>query len=235
MRLVTQIVGAFLNGSQMAQTQKTRYVSAMIAVALAVNSAPVSAQLFRTPKFKIEQSDDRFSTTGLTSYSGMWNRISKRSVAGGIHIDSGGVFVEPVVIRNKADGAVVAISFFVHNDLRYDTSGTSGLLSLGQLQRITFLTGEGGPIALPIERAASKWGDVTSYDAVTRTASTSLTETGFAPVTREQYQRIMNAPTLIAKIDGSRRSVIFEAKHVLKSFQHNLRNFWNGYINQVAN
>lgn len=207
-----------------------RILHAAVALSLiTAATAPVCAGLFGLPKFKVEQTDDRFSTDGLTTYSGKWNRVSKKSIAGGIHVDAYGVFLEPVAIKKKADNSLVALSFFVHNEMSQDTSRMSEMLSLGRPERISFLTGEGAPIALTIGRGERNWSGVTSYNSVTRTASTHVSETGFADVTPEQYQRIMNAPGLLAKIDGDKRSMTYEIKDISKSFQQNLRLFWESY------
>ena len=193
-------------------------------------AAPVNAGLFGLPKFKVEHSDDRFSTDGLTTYSGYYNRVSKRSLAGGTHIDSSGVFVDPVVIRRKEGGVVVALRFFVHNEMTHDTSGVSDLLSLGRPLRITFLTGEGQPIALTIVGGARNWSDVTSYNSISNTASTRVSESGFSEVSPAQYERIMSASQLLAKLEGDKRSMTYEVKDISKSFQANLLTFWREYV-----
>lgn len=208
-----------------------RYI-ATAAFAAIVTSSPVQAGLFGLGKFKVEKSDDRFSANGLSTYTGLNNRISKKSVAGGVHIDGSGVFVEPVAIM-KSDGSIAALSFFIHNDVS-DGTGPGALLTLGAPTQISFITGEGGPINLSIERGKRQWSDITTYNSITRTSSTVVSETGFADVTPEQYQRIMNAPQLLAKIDGEKRSMTYEAKDISKSFQANLRSFWTGYANKPA-
>ena len=209
-----------------------RYTVAAVSLAI-VATAPVQAGLFGLGKFKVDQSDDRFSANGLTTYSGLNNRISKKSLAGGTHIDGSGVFVEPVAIKKKDDGSIVALSFFIHNDVS-DGTGPGAALTLGEPTRISFITGEGAPINLTIERGKRQWSDITAYNSVTRTASTAITETGFADVTPEQYQRIMNAPQLLAKIEGEKRSMTYEVKDISKSFQVNLKTFWNDYAAKRA-
>ncbi|MEG3174166.1 hypothetical protein U1708_18320 [Sphingomonas sp. ZB1N12] len=209
-----------------------RYSIAAVSLAI-VATAPVQAGLFGLGKFKVDQSDDRFSANGLTTYSGLNNRISKKSLAGGTHIDGSGVFVEPVAIKKKDDGSIVALSFFIHNDVS-DGTGPGAALTLGEPTRINFITGEGAPINLTIERGKRQWSDITAYNSVTRTASTAITETGFADVTPEQYQRIMNAPQLLAKIEGEKRSMTYEVKDISKSFQMNLKTFWNDYAAKRA-
>lgn len=208
-----------------------QFLRIAVAAAMAIAATtPVYAGLFGTPKFKVEQTDDRFSTDGLTTYSGIWNRISKKSLAGGVHIDSSGVFVEPVAIKKKADNSLIALSLFIHNEMSEDTSGMGGMLSLGRPAKITFLTGEGAPIALKIDNGTRNWSGLTSYNSITRTASTHVSETGFAEITPEAYQRIMDSPSLLAKIDGDKRSMTYEVKDISKSFQLNLREFWNRYV-----
>ena len=53
-------------------------------------------------------------------------------------------------------------------------------------------------------------------------------------MTPEQYQRIMNAPQLLAKIEGEKRSMTYEVKDISKSFQMNLKTFWNDYAAKRA-
>lgn len=76
--------------------------------------APAIAGLFGPGKFKIEQIDDRFSTGSTVTVMGQNNRISKKSVAGGVHIDAEGVYLAPLVVRNRSDGELVRVGFFLH-------------------------------------------------------------------------------------------------------------------------
>lgn len=207
---------------------KTTLIAVSFCAAL-VATVPASAQLFGVGKFKVEQSDDRFSTDGNTTYSGMNNRISKRSVVGGTHIDGKGMFVEPVAIVRKADKAIIGLSLFVHNETDFDTAYGSPN-SIGAPQRITFLPDNGQPIALIVSNSSRKWGDVPAYNTITRSASARITETGFADLTAEQFQRIASASALVVRIEGSERSVVYEAKHISKTFIPNLLAFYSSYV-----
>lgn len=201
-----------------------------VAAALLLGAAPATAGLFGPPKFKVSQSDDRFSTNGATTFAGQWNRISKKSLAGGVHIDDMGVFVEPIVIRDRASGQVLKLEFLVHNEVSEDSAGLGDQLAFGQLQRITFLADNGPPIALPIRNGEREQIGGIAYNGISRMASAHVSETGFADVTEADYRRIMGAGTLLAKVEGSRRSMVYEARDIAKSFQENLRSFWNGYV-----
>lgn len=59
-----------------------------VALIILIDAAP-SAQA-STPKFTVTRSDDRFSADGTTTYISTGNRISKRSISGGVHIDKRG-------------------------------------------------------------------------------------------------------------------------------------------------
>jgi hypothetical protein len=205
-----------------------------IAAALLVPVTPTSAQLFGPGKFKIEQSDDRFSTDGLGTYVGRNNRISKKSIAGGTHIDAKGMFVEPLAIRRKSDGSLVSVGFYIHNETDYDTAYGSPN-KIGVPQRITFLPDGGEPIAVAITSGGSKWSDRVSYNTISRSASSNIQESGFADVTIGQFRRIASATSLAVKIEGSERAVIYDERDVSKSFLTNLRAFDASYVSAIAN
>lgn len=143
---------------------KGRQIAIMM-LALTTIGGPSYAQgMFGLGKFRVEQSDDRFSTTGMTTFSGVNNRISKKSVAGGIHLDGHGMFVEPMVVKRKADNAIAGLSFLVHNETEHDTAYGSPN-SIGTPQRIAFLLSDGSPpIELEIVRGDSKFGDRIDYN-----------------------------------------------------------------------
>ncbi|MCB2058051.1 MAG: hypothetical protein H6916_10865 [Novosphingobium sp.] len=193
---------------------------------------PAEAQIcFGLGKFRIEQSDDRFSADGLTTVSGKNNRISKKSVNGGTHIGCDGMFVEPVAIKRQADGSIVGLSFYVHNDAFDDTA--FGSTSIGTLRRIAFVTGEGQPISLPITDGGTRWGRIT-YNSASRSASSQVFETGIAELTPEQFRRIINATLLAVRIEGNGRTVTYEARDISKSFIPNLRTFYAAHLTQGA-
>lgn len=195
--------------------------------------SPSEAQLFGPGKFKIEQTDDRFSTSGLATYVGRNNRISKKSVAGGVHIDGTGMFVEPLAIRRKADGALVSVGFYIHNETEYDTAYGSPN-RIGVPQRITFLPNGGQPISITVENGGSKWGDRSSYNTISRSASSRIQESGFADLSIEQFQNIANATTLAVKIEGSERAVVYNERDISRTFLANLRTFNAAYVSAAA-
>lgn len=95
---------------------------ALVACALVgIGSVPrpaIAQGLFGPVKFRIEQSDDRFSSSPTTTILGRNNCVSKKSPAGGVYINAYGVYLEPAVVKSRADGKVLRIGFFLHNETR---------------------------------------------------------------------------------------------------------------------
>jgi hypothetical protein len=200
-------------------TQAFRAVMAVVLLA-----APTQAQLFGTGKFKIEKRADRFSTNGLATIIGRNNRVSSKSPVGGVYIGPGGVYLEPEAQVRQTDGQLVRLLFLIHNETESDTLYGSPN-SLGQLRQVTFITDGGSPIAFPITSADEKVSDVPSYNTITHSASSAISERGLVLLTREQFHQIATAQTIAVKLDGSERSVIYNERDISKAFLANLRTF----------
>ena len=191
--------------------------------------SPASAGLFGPGKFTVEQSNDRFSSDGVTTYLGHNNRVSKKSVAGGIHVDDKGMYIEPLATRRKSDGSLVGVGFFIHNETDYDT-GWGSPNRIGVPERITFIPNGGHPISAAITNGGSKWGDRNSYNSITNSASSPIQESGFADLSADQFQRIATATTIAVKVEGSERSAVYDERVIAKSFLPNLRTFYASVV-----
>lgn len=85
--------------------------SFLVAATIVVGTPALAQGMFGPGKFKVEQIDDRFSTSPTTMVIGHNNRVTKKSPAGGIYINSQGLYLNPVVVKSRADGKVVRIGF----------------------------------------------------------------------------------------------------------------------------
>ena len=132
-------------------------------------------------------------------------------------------------MRRKADGAAVSVGLYIHNETDYDTAYGSPN-KIGVPQRITFLPDGGQPISIPIENGGSKWGDRTSYNTISRSASSNIQESGFAEMSADQFRRIAAATRVAVKIEGSERSVVYEEREIAKGFLPNLRAFAAAHV-----
>lgn len=206
---------------------RTKITTGLIVMILAVAS-PVSAGLFGAPKFTMSQSDDRFSADGRTTWSSKGNRISTRSIAGGRHIDSSGVFVNPAVVIDRNTGKVAQLSLVLLN-LAERMSGIGAPNSFGRPERISIITGEGAPIVLPVIDGEQNYGE-TSCSLYQIGCTTSLVETGIAPIRPDQYRRLISATVLAIKIEGSERSHVYETKDIDRSFIPNLAAFFEQHV-----
>jgi hypothetical protein len=196
----------------------------LICNAAAAVPAPAIAGLFGPGRLKIEQVDDRFSTGPTVTVMGQNNRISKKSVAGGAHIDAEGVYLEPLVVRNRSDGELVRVGFFLHNETSI-TSNYGTPNSVGIPQRIIFIVDGSRQITTEIVRGGNDAGGGVSYNSIGQYASSSLRETGLACVHLDEMTAISQAHSIAIKVEGSQRSVIYDERDIAKSFLSNLAAF----------
>ena len=203
-------------------------ILALAAAASLVRATPVSAGIFGAPKFTMKQSDDRFSADGRTIWSSEGNRISKRSIAGGAHIDGKGIFLNPVAVVNRSTGKPELLTLALVN-VTERMGGMGSPNGLGRPIRVSFITGEGTPIVLEVTDAEQRYGEVyCSQYAVSCT--TPLLETGIAVIGVDQYRRLMTANALAIRIDGTERSHTYETRDIDRSFTANLTAFYTAHI-----
>jgi hypothetical protein len=205
-------------------------VALLICNAAAAVPAPAVAGLFGPGKFKIEQIDDRFSTGPTVTVMGQNNRISKKSIAGGVHIDAEGVYLEPLAVRNRSDGELVRVGFFLHNETSI-TSNYGTPNSFGIPQRIIFIIDGSRQISTDIVRGGTDASGGVSYNSIGRYASSGLRETGLAYVQLDEMVAISRARTIAIRVEGSQRAATYEERDIAKSFLPNLAAF---YASQIA-
>jgi hypothetical protein len=69
-----------------------------------------------------------------------------------------------------------------------------------------------------------------SYNTVTKSASSTIVESGSALLSTEQYREIISANSVAVQIQGSKRTVTYEEKEIAKSFIPNLKDFFHQYV-----
>lgn len=186
-------------------------------------TANAQAFCFGLGKFKTEQSDDRFSTNPISMTVGKNNRISKKSVSGGVHIDCSGVFIEPFVGKKPATGEIVGVGLLIQNYNAFTDFTVRRANMLGNLKRVAFLLGDGTLIAADIGSPKIDFGG--GYGG-----SQSVYETGVADLTHDQYVQIMSATSLAVRLEGDQSRVTYESRDISKHFQTNLQTFYRDHI-----
>lgn len=209
--------------------QKRFRLSAAALAAAVMIATPANAGVWGSPKFKINQSDDRFRADDTTIVSSEGNRISKKSIAGGVHIDKQGVFLNPAVMMKRGTHEVVSLYFDLFN-VTERMGGIGAPNSVGRPIRISFLTGEGSPIILDVRNGEQSYGEPQCVQFTVGGCSTSLIEGGIVPISIEQYRRLLAATALAIKLDGSERSHVYETSDVAPTFIENLRAFHASYL-----
>lgn len=194
-----------------------------------------------TPTFTVEECDNRFSSNKDQLFMSSGNRISVRSIVGGIHynpLSTEGVYIDPFVAKDKT-GKMVRLGLHITNNTHYDTQvGRDNLL--GYIESIVFLFPDGSLVSLEVTSQRSSDG-VVRYDSITGIASYSVFEYGTAYITKEQFKQIATAKQFSCKISGTYQPVIYETesdgaavsyniKRISPSFLINLNQFYQEYV-----
>jgi len=209
---------------------KLRACVAMTMLALLHVGSPAAAQsLFGPGKFKIVQSDDRFSNAPTTMTFGQNNRVTKKSPVGGIYMGSYGLYLDPLVIKSRSDGAIVQLGFAVRNSTMHDT--TYGAPNrLGKIANVSFLVDDNRLITARVQASEQHFEDRIFYNSIDRSASSDIDETGMITLTRDDIEALAHAKSVAIKVVGSERSWTIEAGDVAKPFVQNIRTFYDQQV-----
>ena len=153
-------------------------------------------------KFLVKEPDTRFNESTNPVYVSENNRISSKSIAGGIHIDSKGVYVNPFVEKDSA-GQVSLLGFNILNKTDFDTT-MGGVNQLGVLQEVVFRLPSGELIALDVSNQENRSSDRITFNTVSRSAGYDKWESGLVTISKEDFARLAAAERVSAKITGSR-------------------------------
>lgn len=173
------------------------------------------------PAYTVKQLDARFSESGNATYVAEGNRISRKSMAGGTHIDEKGLQINPVA-EVSPDGKLVILYLSLVNLTDRD-SHLGAPNSIGRPEAIAFLI-DGELLSVKL-RGDMRYADVIHRNAQTRGASIGIQETGMGVITAADLRRIVNAQSLVVRVDGSRRSHTYENADIDAAFRANLKAF----------
>ena len=176
-------------------------------------------------KFEVVEVDTRFTEHNGPTYQGKPNRISRKSVGGGVPLmDFFGVYVNPTIVKSRDEKKIHYLGLDVLHYTGYDTLWGELGDELGSLELITFLLNGDQTVVLPIINA-----DVTNYFAP-EPHFYDIVESGTASISIEEYREIIYADTVAVKIQGSEQSVTYEIDDISASFLPNLREFFNLHV-----
>lgn len=181
------------------------------------------------PPFVVKEADTRFSENKNQLYLAENNRISTKSIAGGIHIDETGVFLNPYVEKTRGTGQVTLLGFNIVNKTDYNTMA-GGVNQLGVIREVVFRFPDGQLITLKVTNQENRSSDTISYNTVARYASYEKWETGVAEISKEAFAKLALADRLSCRISGSRQTAVYEEKDIAPEFLTNLRQFYNSYV-----
>lgn len=182
-----------------------------------------------SPQFNIIEANTR-----LTNISGKItlsenNRISTKSVAGGHHIDSDGVFINPFVEKSDTSNKLLMTGFFILNKHEVTSIG-GGPNALGNLQELNCLINNDKQVNLKISNQRSNASGVIGYNTIARYAHMDKQESGMTRLSLEQMKLFSEAEKITCRITGTRRSVIYDEKDISPQFIANIKRFYDEKI-----
>ncbi|MBE0502350.1 MAG: hypothetical protein IBX47_13020 [Desulfuromonadales bacterium] len=181
------------------------------------------------PQFSVKEADTRFSENNNQIYLSQNNRISTKSIAGGIHIDGTGVFLNPFLEKNRTTGELVFLGFNIINKTDYN-SKYGGPNQLGIISDVVFLFPEGQLISLKVKNQENSTSDTISYNNVVGYASYNKWETGVVEISKKDFERLALTERFSCKITGTRQLVVYEEKDIAPVFKSNIKQFYDSYL-----
>ena len=169
-------------------------------------------------KFEIVPSGDRFTDPSISGFVGKNNRLSARSTQGGVHVDAGGVYLDPFIHKSRTTGTILSSGFYVFH---YNSSVDSGFMPI---EEIIFLVDGADRIVAHVVDYDSDF-KVGSWNNISKTYNTTFNESGIARMRADEFARVASASVLEVKIAGGKRSKIYESKDLVPGFVENLRMF----------
>lgn len=182
-----------------------------------------------SPKFAVTEADTRFSEKKNPLFLSENNRISTKSIAGGMHIDEKGVYLNPFISKHRDTGAVLFLGLNVINKTDYDTTH-GGVNQLGLIREVVFRFPSGELITLEVTNQENRSSDTIWYNSLAGYASYDKWETGSITITKQQLRQLASATALSCKIVGSSQSVIYEETEIAPEFLSNLKQFYETYV-----
>lgn len=170
--------------------------------------------------FKISTVDGRFDENNKSTVISENNKLSNKTIAGGIYYDKKGIYINPSITRNVSGDNSIYLNL-LHITETNSVSGTANVL--GTPQKVIFLI-NGKPISITLNDAKSKFGSV-YYNSTNKIATTPVVESGTGYISQDDYAIITNGKIDAVKITGSLTSATFESEDLLPTFTVNLKSF----------
>ncbi|MGE4399362.1 MAG: hypothetical protein AB7D29_07565 [Campylobacterales bacterium] len=179
------------------------------------------------PDFQISTSQsDKFADKTKPKIYSSYNRLSTKSVCGGIHIDDKGVYIDPVASFDKNQKLEqLSLVVLYYNLTSTDTlsNDVCGKKGFEPIQEVVFLADEKRisikvkPFNLDIKYY--NWNNISNgYDGIYREDSAGI-------ITLDDLKAIANAKNLDVKVVGGKNSQTFENSELEDDFRINLKSF----------
>jgi hypothetical protein len=176
----------------------------------------------------VSKLDNRFSETKNPVYTATGNKISDKCVGGGICVADTGIYIDPIVEKNAANGQIVLLGFHIMNRTSHN-SMWGDANELGLILEMIFRLPDGQIINLKASNQKNSSGSA-SYNPIGGFASYEKNENGIVEISKDSFKKLVSDQKLSLKISGSTHSVIYEEDEIDSEFLINLKKFYESYV-----
>lgn len=173
------------------------------------------------PSFVVKSLDDKFSDPKQPFGTiGQNNRLSTKSSKGGMHIDNKGVYIDPFIFKDRQTNKIVSVGFYI-NHFNFEISD-----GFNPIEEIIFITDKNDRVSLEVKSRDFDY-DIGSWNTITKTYNTTFSESGTATTTIEDFEKLINANWVEAKIVGRERTQTYDKDDISSDFLKNLKQFYS--------
>lgn len=191
----------------------------------------ISALISCKPGFNVKKANKDFSKNKNPEYISTGNRISTKSIAGGVHINNKGVYLNPFVELDNESKEVKRLGFNVVNKTSINSNATSNSNQLGTIKEITFKFSNGNLLNIEPISNETKVSNSTSYNSLSKNASSSMSENATLLISKKDFKKLANAKQVSCKITGAEKDVTYTEEDIKSDFLNNINKFYKEYVN----
>jgi hypothetical protein len=172
--------------------------------------------------------DDKFADKSTTTLSGQNNRVSDKSIQGGIHVNEEGLYIEPTATIKKGYKPHISFVAFHYGSISVGSlvsAIASDKDSFRPIVEMIFLVNGNERIVVKMTPRQTTFGK-TIYNTTFHEAYQSFAESSIGEIDIELFKKLSNAKTIDVKAVGGQYSQTYDNNELEKDFISNFKQFY---------
>lgn len=156
-------------------------------------------------------------------FVGRHNRLTNKSTAGGTHLDYRGIYLNPVVLKDRQSDEIVSLGFYFEH-ISYEPRD-----GFRPIKEIILLTDAQERVCLKFSRFDSDY-DIGNWNTTSKEYIGSYWESSTSTVSKSDFLNLSRSNSLEAKLIGGKRNMIVERERIEKGFISNIKQFYELHV-----